>query len=64
MLMVMPVQALIRNRIPASMRLPKFQVFMDFNCAVNLGGAELLKRNANCLGGTPYHETGCHINGV
>ena len=38
MLMVMPVQAIIRNRIPASRRLPKFQVLIDFNCAANLGG--------------------------
>ena len=38
MLMVMPVQALIRNRIPASTQLPKFQVFIDFNCAANLSG--------------------------
>ena len=56
MLMVMPVQALIRNRIPASTQLPKVQVFIDFNCAANLGEAAVLKRNGNCSGGgTPYH---------
>ena len=53
MLMVMPVQALIRNRIPASTQLPKFQVFIDFNCAANLGEAAVLKRNGNCSGGDP-----------
>ena len=53
MLMVMPVQALIRNRIPASTQLPKFQVFIDFNfnCAANLGEAAVLKRNGNFSGG-------------
>ena len=51
MLMVMPVQALIQNRIPASTQLPKFQVFIDFNCAANLGEAAVLKRNGNCSGG-------------
>ena len=51
MLMVMPVQAaLTRNRIPASTQLPQFQVFIDFNCAANLGAA-VLKRNGNCSGG-------------
>ena len=51
MLMAMPVQALIRNRIPASTQLPKFQVFIDFNCAANLGEAAVLKRNGNCSEG-------------
>ena len=51
MLMVMPVQALIRNRIPASTQLPKFQVFIDFNCAAKLGEAAVLKSNGNCSGG-------------
>ena len=51
MLMVMPVQALIRNQIPASTQLPKFQVFIPFNCAANLGEAAVLKRNGNCSGG-------------
>ena len=51
MLMVMPVQALIRNRIPASTQLPKFQVLIDFNCAANLGEAAILKRNGNCSRG-------------
>ena len=51
MLMVMPVQALIRNRIPASTQLPKCQVFIDFNCAANLGEAAVLKRNGNCSWG-------------
>ena len=56
MLMVMPVQALIQNRIPASTQLPKFQVFIDVHCAANLGEAAVLKRNGNCSpggGGTP-----------
>ena len=53
---IMPVQALIRNRIPASTQLPKFQVFIDFNCAANLGEAAVLKRNGNCSeGGGAYH---------
>ena len=51
MLMAMPVQALIRNRIPASTQLPKFQVFIYFNWAANLGEAAVLKRNGNCSGG-------------
>ena len=55
MLMVMPVQALIRNRIPASTQPPKFQVFIDFNCAANLGEAAVLKGDGNCSegGGDP-----------
>ena len=57
MLMVLPVQALIRNRVPDSTQLPKFEVFIDFNCAANLGEAAVLKRNGNCsgVGGGPYH---------
>ena len=52
MLKALPAQALIRNRIPASRRRPKFQVLIDFNCAANLGGGPaVLKRNGNCLGG-------------
>ena len=51
--MVMPAQALIPNRIPASTQLPKFEAFIDFNCAANLGGAAVLKRNGNCSGGGP-----------
>ena len=45
MLMVMPVQALIRNHLE----------FNNFQCAANLGGAEPLKRNTNCsgVGGDP-----------
>ena len=48
MLMVMPVQAL---RKTASTQLPKFQVFIDFNCAANFGEAAVLKRNGNCSRG-------------
>ena len=62
MLMVMPVQALIRTRIPASRQLPKVRAFVDFTCAANLGGAEPLKRNNNCSGaGAPYHQKGRNI---
>ena len=55
MLMVMPVRALIRNRIPASTQLPKFQVLIHFNCAANLGEAAVSKRNGKCSegGGDP-----------
>ena len=35
----------------------------DVNCAANSGGAEILKRNADCSGGGAYMQEGPTLNG-